>query len=344
MILSVELINFRSHKHKKINLDKNFTYITGKNGSGKTSILEAINYVATTKSHRTNNDLDVIKRGESFAKIVVKTKDDLFELVISEKGKIASLNKVEVRKLSDFLSKIKVVFFAPEDLNLIKGSPSVRRSFINIELTKINEAYLNNLTKYNELLKQRNALLKNINIDDDLTFLNILSDSLYEVGSKIIKQREKFLKTLNDYLINSYKMFNSSLVNIKYEPSLNIDEFKNHLINNQKIDILYETTTKGPHRDDFLINYENSDAKNASQGEQRLIVIALKFALVNLIKKSLNEDVVLLLDDVLSELDNLKQKTILKNIPKDIQVIMNSAININSEKILVITLEGDKDE
>src|SRR5690625_3846726 len=137
MIKYLRLINFRNHKDNEFDLNDLFVYINGKNGSGKTSILEAINYIATTKSHRTNNDLEVIRRGESFSKIVLKTNDDTFELVISERGKVVSLNNKEIRKLSDFISKLKVVFFAPEDLNLIKGSPSVRREFINIELTKL---------------------------------------------------------------------------------------------------------------------------------------------------------------------------------------------------------------
>lgn len=342
MIEYLRLINFRNQKDVSFDLNNSFVYINGKNGSGKTSILEAINYIATTKSHRTNNDLEVIRRGESFSKVILKTNLNTFELVLSDKGKVASFNGKEIRKLSDFISKLKVVFFAPEDLSLIKGSPSIRREFINIELTKLSKAYLNNLSKYNNILKQRNALLKNIKIDDDLTFLNILGNQLYDVGAKLINQRESFLNELNNFYKETYKSFNNKLVEIKYKPNLDVKSFENHLKNNQRQDILYETTMQGPHRDDFLFIYENVDAKNSSQGEQRLMVISLKLALVKLIKAKLKTDVYLLLDDVLSELDYDKQKSLLNNLDKDVQVIMNSAININSEKIKVIRLEGEE--
>ena len=343
MIKSVSLINFRNHKQLNLKFDNNFVYINGINGSGKTSVLEAINYIATTKSHRTNNDIDVIRRGEVFSKIVLETTTNKYELVISEQGKIASLNNKEVRKLSDFISKLKVVMFAPEDLNLIKGSPSVRRSFIDLELTKIKRSYLINLTEYRNILKQRNALLKNISIDDDLTFLNILGNQLYEVGIKIIDQRAEFINLLNLETKLVYKDLSENEIEIIYEPSANKEAFKKHLTTNQKQDILYQTTNVGPHRDDFLVKYNENNAVNSSQGEIRLMVIAIKLGLLKVIKNAVNDEVVLLLDDVLSELDHSKQKVILDKLPKDIQIIINSAIKIKSDKIKIITLKGDKE-
>lgn len=341
MIKSISLTNFRNHKNLKLKFNNNFIYINGKNGSGKTSVLEAINYIATTKSHRTNNDLEVVRRGEVFAKIQVETNTEKFELVISEHGKIASLNNKEIRKLSDFISRLKVVMFAPEDLDLIKGSPGIRRSFMDLELTKIKLSYLNNLAEYKNILRQRNALLKNLKADDDLTFLNILGNQLYNVGVKIIDQRFEFINKLNEKTKEVYKNLNGSNIEIVYEPSVTKENFKKHLTENQRQDILYQLTSVGPHRDDFKVTYNDVDANNCSQGEIRLIVIAIKLGLLKVIKESVNEDVILLLDDVLSELDNKKQKIIIDKLPKDIQIIMNSAINIKSEKIDIITLEGE---
>jgi len=341
MIKSISLINFRNHENLNLQFSTKFIYINGKNGSGKTSILEAINYIATTKSHRANNDLEVIRRGEAFSRIVVKTTKNNYQLVISEKGKVASLNAKEVRKLSDFISRLKVVLFAPEDLNLIKGSPGVRRSFVDMELTKIKKSYLNNLTEYRNILKQRNALLKNLKIGDDLTFLNILGNQLYETAVKIIDQRSEFINKLNLETNGVYKDLNKNDLLIKYEPSATKEQLKKHLSQNQKQDIIYETTVLGPHRDDFIITVNNINANNCSQGEIRLIVIALKMGLLKVITNETNDDVILLLDDVLSELDSGKQKLILDKLPKDVQIILNSAIKIKSDKIEIITL-GDK--
>lgn len=343
MIKSVSLINFRNHKQLNLKFNNSFVYINGSNGSGKTSVLEAINYIATTKSHRTNNDIDVIRRGEVFSKIVLETTSNRYELVISEQGKIASLNNKEIRKLSDFISKLKVVLFAPEDLNLIKGSPSIRRSFIDLELTKIKRSYLRNLTDYRNILKQRNALLKNISLDDDLTFLNILGNQLYEVGIKVIEQRSEFIKLLNEQTKLVYKDLSSNEINVLYQPSVDKEAFMKHITKNQKQDILYQTTNVGPHRDDFIVKYNENNAANSSQGEIRLMVIAIKLGLLKVFKNAVNENVVLLLDDVLSELDQTRQKVILDKLPKDIQIIMNSAIKIKSDKIDIITLKGDKE-
>lgn len=339
MIKSINLTNFRNHDNLKLEFNKNFIYINGSNGSGKTSVLEAINYIATTKSHRTNNDIEVIRRGEKFSKVLLITDKERFEMIISEKGKIAKVNNKEVRKLSDYINRLKVVFFAPEDLNLIKGAPGVRRNFLNLELSKINKSYLTNLSRYNDVLKQRNALLKNINLKDDLTFLNILGEQLLDVGIKVINEREIFLKELNDILKEVYKSFNDEPIELIYSPSVSSEAFKKHIYKNQRQDILYENTLSGPHRDDFYINFKDVKANNASQGEIRLMVISLKLSLVKMLKSKLNDEVYLLLDDVLSELDLHKQKIFLNNIPKDIQIIMNSAININSSKLEVITLE-----
>ncbi|HHW79968.1 MAG TPA: DNA replication/repair protein RecF [Acholeplasmataceae bacterium] len=341
MIKKISLKNFRNHDNLNLELKNKFVYINGPNGSGKTSILESIYLISTLKSHRTNSDKNLIKENMPFAKVEIKTNDHQYELVISEKGKVAKYDNKEARKLSEFIGKLKVVMFSPEDLNLIKGSPVVRRSFIDVELMKLDYNYLNNLTKYRNILKQRNALLKNIKIGDDLFFLNILGKKLYEIGIKIIDVREKFIKDLNTKFIEIYEEFNQeNKVSIKYIPNLSKEELEKHLTKNQKIDILYKATTQGPHRDDFTILFDGYEAKNyASQGQIRLIVIAVKLALLQIIREVSKEDVILLLDDVLSELDiNIREK-FLNNLPKEIQIIMNSAMNIKNEEIQIIELK-----
>lgn len=339
MIKSLNLKNFRNHENLSLQFNKKFVYITGANGSGKTSILESIHYIATSKSHRTNNDLEAIKDNKDFLAIKLETESTSFSFVVSNKGKNATINNKEIRKLSDFIGNLKVVMFSPEDLNLIKGSPAIRRNFLDLELMKISKAYLLNLTKYKQILKQRNSLLKTINFNDDYTFLNILGIQLYESSLKLNKVRSEFIDDLNQILQDVYKKFSSHQIQIKYIPSNTNEQLLNHFNNNQKQDIIYKTTTVGPHRDEFIIYFNNQNAKLASQGEIRLMVISLKLSLLKLIQKETNSEVVLLLDDVLSELDLKIQNTFLNALPKNIQVIMNSAIDITSNDFQIIKLK-----
>lgn len=342
MIKKLVLKNFRNHENLSLDFNNNFVYITGTNGSGKTSILESIHYISTTKSHRTNTDLEVIKDDNPFSMISLETKEKRYSFVISEKGKIANINNKEIHRLSEFIGDLKVVMFAPEDLSLIKGSPSVRRNFIDLELMKLNKRYLINLSTYKKILKQRNALLKNLDLKSDLTFLNILGNQLYEAGIKLIDIRQEFIKSINEKTKIVYSKFSNHDIEITYNPNLDKESFLDYLTNNQKTDILYKTTTSGPHRDDFTIKFNNNLAKVASQGEIRLIVISIKLGLLKVIEEQSNSKVVLLLDDVLSELDESIQEIFLNELPSDVQVIMNSAINIKNRNIQIIKLKEIK--
>jgi len=342
MIKNLKLKNFRNHKELDINFTNPFVYIYGDNGSGKTSILESIYFLATTKSHRTPDEKELILRNEPFSQVKLITNENKYEITLSKTGKRALINGVEKRKLSDFIGNLKVVMFAPEDLDLIKGSPSNRRQFMDLEWMQIDKSYLKNLNTYKNIIKQRNSLLKKIKIEDDLTFLNILGEQLFEIGMKIINERQRFIDLLNNYLKDVYKLFSNHKVNISYQKDVDEKSFKNHLTKNQKQDILYQTTLAGPHRDDFLIDFNDFDAKSyASQGEQRLIVIAIKLALLKLIENKTNQKVILLLDDVFSELDEEKQNIFLKQVPKEHQIIMNSVQKINESNIQMIHLKKE---
>ncbi|MBU1142643.1 MAG: DNA replication/repair protein RecF [Firmicutes bacterium] len=342
MIQKLILKNFRNHQALELKFENPFVYIHGTNGAGKTSILESIYFCATTKSHRTNDEKELILRNEQFAQVKLTTSDDKYELILSKTGKRASINNVEKRKISDYIGHLRVVMFAPEDLELIKGNPSNRRQFMDLEWMQLNKQYLKNLNTYKNVLKQRNSLLKKISLEDDYTFLNILGEQLYDVGSEIIKERRQFLLELNSYLSKIYPLFSNHQVQIIYKPDVDEKSFKNYLNKNQKQDILYQTTNAGPHRDDFYIDFNAFDAKSyASQGEQRLIVVALKLALLKLIEEKTGKQVVLLLDDVLSELDLEKQKLFLKHLPKEHQIIMNSALPIDGEHIQMIHLKKE---
>ena len=338
MINTLELINFRNHERLKLKFNRNFVYIYGENGTGKTSILEAIYYLSTTKSFRTFEDKEIVRLGEPFSKISLKNDSNSFEIVFSKRGKRVLVDNVEKRKISEFIGGFNVVVFALEDLNLVKGVPSDRRQFMDLEFSGIDSEYLSLLNEYKKVLKQRNGLLKKLNEDSDLTMLNILGNTLYEVGAKIFKKREKYLGDLNKLLTQEYKKFCDHSVELKYIPNVDLNGFKDWVTKKQKIDIIHQSTNAGVHKDDFILKLNGNDARGyGSNGEQRLIVISMKMALLSKIKEISKKEIVLLLDDVLSELDEVKQEQILKNISRDDMIIMTSAspckINENIEII-----------
>ena len=344
MIKKIDLINFRNHNQLNLNFQNNKVYIYGENGVGKTAILEAIYFASTTKSMRTSNERDLIKNDENFAKIVIhfdnNTKN---EIVISAKGKRIIANGIEKRRISDYIGDFNVVMFTSEDIDLIKGTPADKRNFIDLEWMQLDKKYLQNLNKYRKILRQRNALLKNLEIDSDYTFLNILGQQLFEIGSEIIEKRTEVIDLLNEELKNNIFKFDNQKIKIVYQPDQTISKLKKWFETRQKQDILYQTTQAGPHKDDFMITIGDRDSKVfASAGEQRLIVIAVKIALLNVITKIKKNKPILLLDDILSELDENNQQIFLSNLPKDNQIIMTSVKKINeSKKIQTIEIKGE---
>lgn len=338
MIKNVYVRNFRNHNELKIEL-KNQTYIEGLNGVGKSSLLEAIYYVSVLKSFRTNNDFDLIKNGAKFAKIIVETKTDTYEVVLSEEGKFLKKNNKQVIKMSDFIGGYNVVMFSLEDLEIIKGLPKVRRTFMDIEMVQIDNKYLNNLSIYKQVLKQRNALLKQLKEGDDLVFLNIISKRLHEEANVLIKKREMFITNLNKSFKESFKRFNKKdRVDIVYRPDVLLNGLENTLKEEFKRDLITKTTNKGPHRDDFNLLFNGEVAKSkASGGEQRLMMIALKTAMIELMK---SKEVIVLLDDVFSELDQEVSKTI-ENIFKDDKQVVITGTEKNKFDVHNIYLKGE---
>ncbi|MFA6801625.1 MAG: DNA replication/repair protein RecF [Acholeplasmataceae bacterium] len=342
MIQKIKLKNFRNHENYELNIAQPFVYFYGENGSGKTSILESIYFCATTKSFRTSDEKQVIQKDKPFAQVKIEAQKHQYEITISKNGKRSFIDGVEKRKLSEFVGHLSVVLFSPNDLDLIGGSPNNRRQFMDLEMLQIYKQYLITLNQYKKILKQRNSLLKKIKIDDDYTFLNILGEQLYTVGIELIQQRSVFIEEINQYLQDVYKKFSLHQIKIVYMPDVDEKQFKKHLEKQQRQDILYQATLAGPHKDDFFFDFNGFDAKNyASQGEQRLIVISLKLALLAWIENKTNRQVILCLDDVLSELDLDKQKILIDNLPKQHQILMNSTIPIENSQIQSIELKKE---
>lgn len=327
MIEYLELRNFRNHNHTKIHFQSKDTFIEGLNGSGKTSVVEAINYVSTLKSFKTSDEDSLLQKGKQYFKIILKTKKDEYEIVYNKGKKLLKINNNVYKKMSEFIANFKTIIFSPEDLNLVNGSPGIRRNFLDMVMVQINKNLLSDLNTYKKVLKERNALLKNLKENSDMTFLKIINKRLQLEADKIIEKRETFVRELNNAFKKRFKAFNKiDEVGVIYEPDVGLGALEVVLNRKIKSDILTETTNSGPHRDELLIMFNNNLAKQfASQGQIRLITISLKLALIDLHKNK--EEIVILLDDVLSELDDEIINEIKKLLDLKNQVIITGTNN-----------------
>lgn len=330
IIESLELKNFRNYKDLKISFDEGTNILYGDNAQGKTNVLESLYVSGTTKSHKGSKDRELIlfDENESHIKTIVKKNDmenqiDIHLKRSSSKG--IAVNKIPIKKASELFGILNIVFFSPEDLNIIKDGPASRRRFMDMELSQLDKIYLYNLTKYNKILQQRNKLLKDIYFRPDLeSTLPIWDEQLLLYGSKIIERRKQFLEELNGIVYEIHKNISGDkeILILKYEPSANTENLKEELERARQKDLKMGMTSFGPHRDDisFLIN-DTDIRKYGSQGQQRTSALSLKLAEIELVKSLIHDTPVLLLDDVLSELDSNRQNYLLNSI-HDIQTII----------------------
>lgn len=208
-ISSLKLLNFRNYESLELSFSSKINMIYGKNGMGKTNIIEAIYMLGLTKTFRSNNDEIVIKRGKNIAKIEGKIRDSIlnsYKIIISNAGKRIKIDNNQISKMSDYITKVNIILFNPDDLKMIKDTPSTRRKMLNIEISGINSEYLQLLTNYNKVLKQRNAYLKALSKKKHLetSFLNILTEQLIDIGLKIMWIREEFINNINSYISDIY--------------------------------------------------------------------------------------------------------------------------------------------
>ena len=341
----LQLHHFRNYEDVTLTFSPHINVLIGENAQGKTNLLESIYTLAMTRSHRTSNDKELIQFGTEAAQIkgiIQRTLSPLkIELDIGRHGKKAKVNHLEKARLSAYLGQLNVILFAPEDLALVKGAPAVRRRFINMELGQISPTYLHNLSKYRDVLKQRNHYLKLLQTNQatDILYLEVISDQLANIGAKIAKQRLDFLVQLEGYTQKLHYEItqNSESLTFKYESALknltntNIDEntITQQLMalytKNRSKEIMQGITLYGPHRDDvkFLLNGKNVQVYG-SQGQQRTTALAVKLAEIDLIKAQTGEYPILLLDDVLSELDTKRQTHLLKTIQNKVQTFLTT--------------------
>ena len=266
------------------------------------------------------------------------------EIMMNAKGKMVSINNIPIKKVSAYISNFTVLLFCPDDLELIKGSPSERRKFLNLEIGQLDNKYFKVLNEYNKLVKNRNEYLRGINKNKyDEKYIEVLNYQLSEKASLLYKYRFSFIDQLKVNLKKIYKEITSNSIEIKYKNSCDLDKYDQEKIkeilnsklkNNLSKEIYQGNTLYGPHKDDFEIYIDGKSLREyGSQGQQRLVVLCLKISELEIFKENKSEYPVLLLDDVFSELDIDKRNKIMSFINKEIQVFITSTDveNINKE-------------
>lgn len=312
MIKNISLLNFRRFNHLDLKISNNLLILIGANAVGKTTVLEAISLISTSKSHRTTDYTLMIQEKKDYAVVNIDT-DKHYEMILSQNGKKASINNVEYKKTSEFIGNLKSVLFSPEDLYLVIGTKSIRRNFLDLEISMLDKKYLSLVSDYKKLLKKRNDLLKQYS-DDKKVLLDVITSELIEKCNGIMLYRSSFINTLNKYIhsLNDF-LINNEVVTLEYRPSIPLEDLEEAFKAKLNYDIQTKMTNYGVHRDDFKIILNNQEASQyASQGQIRGIAITIKIALLELIKAKTKDNVVLLLDDVFSELDDTRQSNLVK--------------------------------
>ena len=342
-IKKLKLVHYRNYDQLDLTFTDGINLIIGENAQGKTNMMEAIYLLAFTRSYRTSKDKEIIQWDQNYAKIegtIIKRNQQFpLEIQLSAKGKKAKLNHLEQRRLSDYIGALNVVMFAPEDLNLVKGSPQVRRRFIDMEIGQIQPIYIYHLGQYQKILKQRNHLLKSLQRKqtDNLVMLDVLTEQLIEHACLVIDRRFLFLELLRRWAIPIHKRISQGReqLEINYQATIDVLETDNKekisniywekFKKNRDKEIERGTTLYGPHRDDLIFYVNERNVQNfGSQGQQRTTALSLKLAEIELIKQEVGEYPVLLLDDVLSELDQYRQSHLLDTIQGKVQTFVST--------------------
>ena len=335
-IEKIKLNNFRNYENLEINLNRNLNIFYGDNAQGKTNILEAIFLCSLGKSFRTNKEKEMIRFNNEKSLIEVfyqkKDRDGKIKIELSEKKQI-SLNGIKIKKLSELLGNINTVIFTPEDINILKDGPQRRRRFLDLMIGQLRPNYLYNLNSYLKIIEQRNNYLRQIREEHKPEeMLEIWDEKLAEYSEKIYIYRKEFIEKIIEKINEIHSKITNEKEIIKIEYISNCEKKENYLNllkERRKLDIIKGFTTKGVHRDDFMI-YINGKEVNiyGSQGQNRTVILSLKLAELNVIYDEIGEYPILLLDDFMSELDENRRKNFLNNI-KNAQVILTGTEKID---------------
>ena len=335
-VSSIRLRNYRNYENQIINFDKGMNIVIGNNGEGKTNLLESIYLLSTTRSHRIDDNKELIRFecefGSVEGNVIFNNQSSRISVVVHKKGKTLMINNNPVRKNSEFIGKLNAVLFAPDDMNLFDDSPKIRRRLFDIEIGKLYSVYMYSLSNYLKYLKERNNYLKG---NVDRLMLETLTEIMYEPQIQIIKERNNFINRVNRYLSIYYSQISGEEHDLKIEYRSVITEKENDEVMKQQLIRLYENirerdiylkqTNTGIHREDYVFYLDGRDVSMyCSQGQKRTVILALKMAVVQIIYDIRKEYPVLLLDDLFSELDSNRRYNVLKMLPSSIQTIITT--------------------
>ncbi|MBS9336860.1 DNA replication/repair protein RecF [Fructobacillus parabroussonetiae] len=339
----LKLNHFRNYDQADLKFQSGVNVFLGQNAQGKTNLLESIYALALARSHRTKVDRDLVQWGQDQARIAGMVENRFGKLHLSlswsNKGKQARVNHLDQSRLSTYIGQLNVILFAPEDLDLVKGPPAVRRRFIDIEFGQMNRTYLQLSTQYKKVLKDRNAYLKawSFGGKKDQVFLDVLTAQLIELAAKLMLLKKRFLTELGQAAarIHGEVANQKEALVLSYKTAVDRSQLTDLETVKQALDAVFKkqadrekkqgTTLVGPHRDDFVIEVNGVDVSNfGSQGQQRTAALALKLGEIDLMHQETGEYPVLLLDDVLSELDASRQTHLLMTIENKVQTFITA--------------------
>lgn len=349
----IYLSKFRNYDELLLDFNSSINIIYGDNAQGKTNLLESIYVLGLTKSHRSFIDNNLIKEDSNYSQIkgIINENeiDTSYEIQLQPgKNKVLKINNDSIKRVSDYVSKINIIIFYPDDLELIKGSPNIRRRFINLEISQMYGNYLNILAEYNKILKLRNDYIKLINQGQnvDMNYFQVITDYYIEKAILIYQYRHNFIEKLNEVSKNIfYDISQLEGFHIGYKTSFNFNSYdkenmkeiiSNKLKKSYLSEIKLKSTLYGPHKDDLEFFINDKNIKNyGSQGQQRMTVLALKLSEIRIFKEITDKYPILLLDDVFSELDEKRKNNLLKYIEQDIQTIITTTDLSNIDESII---------
>lgn len=339
-IKKIKIKNFRNYEKEEINLEKNINIFYGQNAQGKTNIIESIFLCSLGKSFRAKKDNEMIKLNEQNAMVEIEyeksDREGKIKIEIGNKKNIY-LNGIKIKKLSELLGNLNIVIFTPDDINILKGGPQNRRRFIDIMISQLRPNYMHILNLYIKTMEQRNIYLRQIKEEHkDENLLDIWDEKLAEYAIKIYEYRKEFIKKIIKKLDIIHKNITNNAEQIELDYITECDSKEKYLKllkERRKLDIIKGFTTKGVHRDDFMIYINKKDIKIfGSQGQNRTAMLSLKLAELQVIYDEIGEYPILLLDDFMSELDKTRRKNFLENI-EGTQVIITGTEKLDIENL-----------
>ncbi len=333
-IQELKLLNFRNYEKVQVAFHKHLNIIYGKNGSGKTNLVEAIYVLALSRSFKQNSDKTLIRNDTDLTKIegtILSNYKNVYKVILTPEGKKVKIDNNKITKISDYISKINVILFNPSDLRMIKDTPSIRRKYLNIAISQLNVEYLKQLNQYNKLIKTRNIYLKQMYLNGNSlqSYLDIITEKLVEVGISIYTIRKDYIDFINSFIQEIYKKITMKgdlkVIYCSDYANKSKEELLKFYKKNLSKDLAFGKTNFGVHHDDLDFKLDNLSLKDyGSEGQQKNAVISWKLSEIEIIKKEKKVTPILILDDLFSELDVEKIENIFKFINKDIQTFITT--------------------